>query len=111
MGNVARRRSAQGVGMATDWRSAYFTQAEADYTLFRKLAKQEEVPLCQKLHFLQMATEKMAKGFLTPPGRGQYKNTHNAFVDFTRTAVANKSLRDLCGYHQKSNFDFSKYLK
>ena len=90
--------------MATDWRSAYFEQAKADYRLFLKIAKQEDVPLCQKLHYLQMTTEKMSKGFLTQPGGGKYSNTHKAFVDFVNTAAKNKSLRRICHFDQEAEF-------
>ncbi len=79
--------------MADDWRSAYFEQAKSDYQIFLKFIDLKDVPLCQKLHYLQMMTEKMAKGFQTPIGNGQYTNTHKVFVDFVNAAAKNKSLR------------------
>lgn len=57
--------------MAKDWRSAYFQQAKSDFQLFEKIVGQADVPLCQKLHYLQMATEKMSKGFLTKPKKAK----------------------------------------
>lgn len=54
--------------MANDWRGAYFQQAKSDYSLLLLIKEINDVPLCQKLHYLQMTTEKMSKGFLTPVG-------------------------------------------
>lgn len=68
-----------------DWRMAYLEQAASDYEALQTLA-QAGAPLCQQLHYLQMATEKLAKGFLTPPGGARYGNTHDAFVRFLRSA-------------------------
>ena len=62
-----------------DWRTAYLEQAKSDYAMLLKL-NQEEAPLCHRLHYLQMTTEKMAKGFLTPKGGARYPKTHNALV-------------------------------
>ena len=43
------------------WRKAYFTQAQNDYSLFREFKKRSDIAMCQKLHYLQMATEKFAE--------------------------------------------------
>ena len=95
--------------MATDWRSAYFDQAKSDYRLFQKIIDAEDVPLCQKLHYLQMTTEKMSKGFLTSAGGEKYKNTHDAFVKFVETAADIRNLRDICGFEHK--ISFKAYIK
>lgn len=68
-----------------DWRTAYLTQAKSDYAMLLKLIR-EEAPLCHRLHYLQMTTEKMAKGFLTNKGGPRYAKTHDAFVKFVRLA-------------------------
>lgn len=91
--------------MATDWRSAYFEQAKSDYWLFRKFVEQDDVPLCQKLHYLQMTTEKMSKGFLTPAGYGKYNNTHNAFALFVVKAGDMNGLRRIRNITRKSAFN------
>lgn len=54
--------------MPLDWRAAYFQQAKSDYEMLLKLMSEEGTPACQSLHYLQMTTEKLAKGFLTQPG-------------------------------------------
>lgn len=71
--------------MARDWRSAYFEQAHSDFRTL-ELLRSERAPACQCLHYLQMSTEKLAKGFLTPPGGPPYGFVHDAFVNFLRAA-------------------------
>ena len=58
--------------MALDWRTAYFQQAKSDYEMLLKLLSEEDIPPCQSLHYLQMTTEKLAKGLLTRPGGSHY---------------------------------------
>ena len=79
------------------WRTAYFRQALSDYEVFLALQKLPDIALCHRLHYLQMATEKMAKGFLTPPGAGPYDFTHKAFRAFVPVALANKRIRARLG--------------
>lgn len=86
-----------------DWRSAYLTQAKSDYAVLLKL-NQEEAPLCHRLHYLQMATEKLAKGFLTPKGGARYPKTHNAFADFVRVADRRPDLRVASRFTKRSQF-------
>ena len=62
------------------------------------LSSQTNVLLCQKLHYFQMTTEKMAKGFLTPTGSAKYSNTHDAFELFVRTAKVRANLQQICGF-------------
>jgi hypothetical protein len=65
---------------------AFLRQARSDWQIFCDLRARANRPACHDLHFLQMATEKLAKAFLwgshTPTG-------HAALVRFLR-AVANK---------------------
>jgi hypothetical protein len=53
------------------WRDAFLKQAHSDYSVYKKL-NELRLPLCHKLHYLQMATEKLAKAYQcnnrnTPP--------------------------------------------
>lgn len=95
--------------MAIDWRSAYFAQARSDYETFQLLHR-HNAPLCQCLHYLQMTTEKLAKGFRTEPGNRQHPvglphaSTHNAFVTFMRIAKGNTALRRICRFKQAAQF-------
>jgi len=60
---------------------AYLKQARSDFQVFRLLLKQDrtEVPECHVLHYLQMATEKLAKAALLRVNPAFDPNTHVAF--------------------------------
>jgi hypothetical protein len=84
-----------------NWRVAYFTQAWSDYEVFKKLST-EPRKICHKLHYLQMATEKLAKGFLcsakgNPPGK-----THYLFVRFLKVSKSRPELRRNLGFEHNS---------
>ena len=86
-----------------DWRTAYLEQAKSDYAMLLKL-NQEEAPLCHRLHYLQMTTEKMAKGFLTPRGGARYPKTHNALVAFLKLAEKRPDFRRASKFTSASQF-------
>lgn len=86
-----------------DWRTAYLEQAKSDYTMLLKLNR-EAAPLCHQLHYLQMATEKMAKGFLTQTGGIRYPKTHNAFVIFVKLAARAPDFRAASRFKDRGQF-------
>ena len=45
------------------WADGYYAQASADWDMFRELRLRDDVPVCYALHYLQMATEKLAKAY------------------------------------------------
>jgi hypothetical protein len=45
------------------WRDAFFVQAWSDYAVF-EIMDDNNYPRCHVLHYLQMTTEKLAKGYL-----------------------------------------------
>lgn len=94
--------------MPADWRSAYLQQARSDHAMLLQLMK-EGAPLCHRLHYLQMTTEKLAKGLLTPPGDTAYERTHNAFVRFVRVAKVRPEVRRICGFEGKAD-QFTAYV-
>jgi len=51
-----------------------------------------------------MTTEKLAKGFLTPPGGSEYAHTHNAFLKFVRVAQLQPEIRAACGFKDGRQF-------
>ena len=89
--------------MAKDWRTAYFLQAKCDYDIFCQM--DVDTPLCQRLHYLQMTTEKLAKGFKTKPGAGPHAMTHHAFVSFMQVAKNIERLQRVCKPTNKSSFN------
>ena len=88
--------------MAWDWHSSYLEQAKSDYAVFTLIRDQVEV--CHSLHYGQMATEKLAKGFLTRPGGGRYARTHDALVKFLRVARTRPEFQAACRFKQSSQF-------
>jgi hypothetical protein len=45
------------------WADGYFAQASADWAMFREVRLRADVPASYALHYLQMATEKLAKAY------------------------------------------------
>ncbi len=81
-----------------DWRSAFFAQARSDYELLLLLERQG-APLNQRLHYMQMCSEKLAKAFRTEPGGQPPVRKHEAFVYFVRkVAPQNSGLQAVCGF-------------
>jgi len=66
------------------WARAYAIQAKADLDARSALLGAEDVPVCQQLHFLQMAAEKVAKAHRcwggTPPEELQSSHAYAARV-------------------------------
>ncbi len=45
------------------WADAYFAQALSDWNIYNDFSPRHDVPFSQALHYLQMATEKLAKAY------------------------------------------------
>ena len=78
-----------------DWRDALLVQARSNFEMLSFL-RLHNAPFCHQLHFLQMATEKLGKGFATAPGGGQPVKVHRAFVGFIRSVKSSVQLRQAC---------------
>lgn len=83
------------------WRDAFFEQARSDLEIYEDLNR-PEIPLCHRLHFLQMATEKLSKGFLSPPNGDQPPRIHNMLVRFLRTLRDRSDYRNQLGYRNQA---------
>ncbi|MDQ2730314.1 MAG: hypothetical protein M3Y56_01530 [Armatimonadota bacterium] len=90
--------------MSLDWHTAYLNQARADYERYLELSKRDEVPVCYQLQYLQMATEKLAKSFLSSAAGTRPPRVHDAFVEFVTVAKRRDDLRRLSGYTKSSQF-------
>jgi hypothetical protein len=83
--------------MASSWREAFYLQARSDYDLLL-LLNEQGAPLCHRLHYLQMATEKLAKGFQSDPATNNRPiRSHAAFVRFMQLAKSRPELRSRYG--------------
>ena len=67
-----------------------------------RLLNHRRLPLCQQLHYLQMAAEKLAKGFLcSPTSRTPPPRVHGAIVRFVRTAKRQSQMRQAFGMNAR----------
>lgn len=80
-----------------NWQDAYLTQAWSDFQVFREMNK-SRYPICHSLHYLQMATEKLAKGFLCKRSGGPPKKTHYSLVSFLNVSRSQADWRRDLGY-------------
>lgn len=79
--------------------------------MFRLLNRQR-APRCHQLHFLQMATEKLAKAFLSgsgTPGR-RPANVHTAFTGSVRMAKQRADIRKICGFPEDRRASYNSYI-
>jgi hypothetical protein len=85
------------------WRDAFFNQAWSDYTIFQVM-NESRYPRCHMLHYLQMTTEKLAKGYLSDfSGEdAPLKKTHIAFSLFLKVSKTKGSIHELLGYDRNS---------
>jgi len=68
------------------WKTGYLRQAQSDMKMYDVLMgmNRNKCPICHPFHYLQMATEKLAKAFLIDPKRQadpKFSN-HKVFVKF-----------------------------
>lgn len=79
------------------WAEAYLEQARTDWQMWQVIRNQK-LPDCHALHYLQMTCEKLGKAFLIT-GRsitpGQAQNSHIAFKRFLQVASRNPALQRL----------------
>lgn len=92
------------------WRTAYFTQAQNDYDVFREFKGRTDIAMCQKLHYLQMATEKLAKAFLSSATGGRPPRVHTALVRFLKMSKGRPDIRRRLGYAGKNSPAYCSYI-
>jgi hypothetical protein len=80
-----------------NWRDGYLRQAESDYRIYSDL-NQRRAPLCHRLHYLQMASEKLAKSFLCHKRHKPYRKTHYALARFLKSTKRHPAIPRLLGY-------------
>lgn len=77
------------------WAEAFRRQAVSDYQIFKRFSTaRSDVAYCHRLHFLQMATEKLAKSFLIRTDSESPKKTHLVLVRFLRVLSGNPDIRE-----------------
>ena len=70
----------------SDWSSAYAKQSESDFSVYKTLCNEElGISVCHRLHYLQMACEKIAKAYRfrdTSTSTEELQTSHVAFSKF-----------------------------
>jgi hypothetical protein len=76
-----------------DWQAAFLKQARTDWDAYEK-AEELMWPICHRLHFLQMATEKLGKALLVAAETklDEITHSHLALVKFLRVVSNNLDL-------------------
>lgn len=81
-----------------NWREAFFAQARSDNEV-RKILEVGELEYSHQLHYLQMTTEKLAKGLLTDSDQSDPPElSHVAFVKCLQVIKNNPGIRRRLGY-------------
>jgi hypothetical protein len=78
----------------------YLTQAQSDWKVFHLLRDQ---PVCHRLHYLQMCTEKLAKAYFWR-GPGGQAIGHAAFVKFIRSIATRRRIAERLGFTNPTSF-------
>ncbi len=87
------------------WADAYYKQASSDWALFKELQGRDDVPTCHAYHYLQMATEKLAKAYRfrdTTTDLETLLTSHVGFPRFLNTFLLSPQMREeYAGRHQQ----------
>lgn len=87
-----------------NWREGFLRQARSDAHVMR-LLNQHRAAYSHQLHYLQMVTEKLAKGLLSPLGTGPAPTpSHSAFVRCLQVIKGRPELQEALGYNDSSIF-------
>ncbi len=77
----------------TDWASAFAEQGSSDLLVYEILSE-ANVPSCHRLHYLQMATEKIAKAYQVAGGHwSPRKKSHSVAVEFVKLYYNSPSMK------------------
>jgi len=83
------------------WSQVFVQQARSDWEVFEHL-RQTAFPRCHMLHYLQMASEKLAKAYLLASLKDlRMKKSHKALTRFLRHVVRNRKLQTAMGMDAK----------
>jgi len=78
------------------WKEAFLRQANSDFSVFHEFQKSGREQ-CHQAHYLQMASEKLAKAYLCDPAGNPPQTTHNALVPFLRSCMGRPEFRRFFG--------------
>jgi hypothetical protein len=87
----------------TEFQRLFLVQARSDFKIFKLLREKcesQELPPCHALHYLQMATEKLAKARAWKDG--PIGESHLAFDGFLKGLKSNRQVQKQLGYEGKN---------
>jgi len=79
-----------------DWAEAYARQGASDFRLYKQWLVIDDIPVCHKLHYLQMASEKLAKAYLlrySSASEELLRTSHKAFPVFIQAYYSSIRVR------------------
>jgi hypothetical protein len=79
------------------WASAFAAQSRSDWQVYDLLSAELEIPSCHKLHYLQMACEKIAKAYRcrdTSANLEELLKRHVGFAKFIGSFLASPSVTE-----------------
>lgn len=83
--------------------AVFYRQSVSDWRLFEELRNRPLREMCHELHYLQMATEKLAKAYLwgtrTPP-----RQTHASLVQFLRRTATSQRVQVTLRFTDREQF-------
>jgi len=88
-----------------NWREAFLRQARSENSVRNRL-NDPQIEYSHRLHYLQMDTEKLAKGYRAPPNDYDHSpQVHTGFVRFLQTLKGNISIRGILRYGPGPGFN------
>ncbi|HUY33433.1 MAG TPA: hypothetical protein VMV69_11850 [Pirellulales bacterium] len=84
----------------TEFQRLFLVQSRSDFAVFKLLRKDQELPPCHALHYLQMATELLGKAHAWR--QGPRTRTHRAFVGFLRSLTSNRQAQVKLGFEGRN---------
>lgn len=86
------------------WRDAFLRQARSEHEVRRRL-NDASVEYSHRLHYLQMVTEKLAKGLQSKPDDPDApETTHSGFVRLLQTLKGRRTIRRQLGFSDAAIF-------
>ena len=84
----------------TEYQRLFLVQARSDLMVFELLRKQQDIPACHVLHYLQMASELLGKAHAWK--NGPHNTSHRAFVAFLKSLSRNRKAQKQMGFDRKN---------
>src|SRR5438477_9938043 len=86
-----------------DWKQAFVKQARSDHAMLERLNR-TDCEYSHRLHYLQMFSEKLAKGWLAGFHGSAPDLTHIVLVTMLQNLKGRPEIRELLGYTSASVF-------